>query len=196
MGKTNRIIMYFGCIYLALGLAFIVWRDNIIYSNVNLSLLVPVVNGIVVSSLLFGISDAIEQVLLANRHIIALNTLFNSDISEYDTKLKLREKIETVYNSATVFVEKPQVVNMLYKPLQCLASFLGTCALPMSVVIILVYSQMDDYLSMGVTLLVFGLFVLSYGYRAQHDFLVNKRLQDIWLKYYEMKEQKGKFSDE
>lgn len=60
MYKSKNIIVSFGIMYLMYGIIYIIYKDNIYNTNLNINLLVPMLNAITITSLLFSISDILD----------------------------------------------------------------------------------------------------------------------------------------
>lgn len=75
MNKSKNIIVSFGIMYLMYGILYIIYKENINNTNLNIHLLVPMLNAITITSLLFSISEFIDTWIKLKKSVYFNNEL-------------------------------------------------------------------------------------------------------------------------
>lgn len=169
-----------------MGLAFILLKDGIVFTNINLEIIMPVINGISVASLLFAFSDFIEEVILNRKYVISLKKLLNNGLQDIENELELYKAIEGGFRNTNEFTEKYKMLNKYFFLLSSISNKISVYAFPISILLTIVYFNIDAYTSTGINLTIFGLFILAYASKENRKSQIQLLIIQVWMEYYKV----------
>lgn len=185
--KSNIVIGCIGSMYLAIGFCFLLLDGATENSIFDLTIMFNVINGITISSLLFAISDWIEQIFLSNAKVIALNKILEEDIDSMNTKLDVYEIINTKVPKAKDISTKSQKINALVPVISWLQKSFYYYAVPIGIFVIMLKNQISSLTSVSFSIIIFGLFITSIAYTEKRNLQMSLLIDRIWFEYYKKK---------
>lgn len=179
--KSGWMVAFAGAGYLALGLLLVTYHSTIANTNVDLRLIPNFVFAITISSLMFALSDFLEQFFIEERRN---KNLRNIKVMEVSTEQELYELIATQQN---------QNFNSFEKFLLKVIPWLYCAAFAVSVVFVFFKYIPCDIILTGLTITSFGVVIATYGFREvkrnEKQMLISSLTLDFYKnKYAEHKE--------
>lgn len=189
--KSNYMLTCIGILYLAIGFCYVVYQKEIIYDslNIDLEIMANVINGITISSFMFALSEAITECFLKKNQILNLKDIL-SNVSDLNSELDVHIQIQSNFNKFTDISKGNKYshfINKLVPLLSNICWLLTMSAVSVGILSIFSKQQIKQYTSVGLAVVTFGLFILSFTSRELKEIEIKRIINNIWLEYYKNK---------
>lgn len=151
--KSGHMVAFLGAGYLSLGLCLVLYNATVANTNIDLRIIPNFIFAITASSLLFALSDFLEQFFIESRRNKNLSKIRVVDVA---TEQELYELMAKQQNENFNIFEKIllKAIYLLY----CAAFAVG-------IVFVYLKSIPSDIILTGLTITWFGVVISTYGFR-------------------------------